>query len=70
MIELIAQVTFKCFVECSECEERFDALLTDCNDESFITHSVLDVNTPHNGVEFDVVCPECKSELNVHGVEW
>lgn len=70
MSKLIATVNFACMVECPECKERFDALLTGCNDEFFIGNEILDTNIPNNKTKFDVVCPECSAELVVDGVEW
>lgn len=70
MSKLIAQVTFKCFVECHECGERFDVLITGCNDEEAIADDILDKNTSNDEVKFNVVCPRCSTDLQVDGIEW
>lgn len=70
MSGLIAKIEFKCMVDCPHCDERFDALLTSCNDEFFIGNEILDQETPDNMTEFYVYCPNCSSELHACGVEW
>ncbi len=70
MSDLIASVNFTCMVNCPHCNERFDSLLTGCNDEFFIGNQILDDSTPNDKTEFDVSCPKCSAELHVCGVEW
>lgn len=66
MKKVIGGVSFNVWVECPSCEEDFDAC--DQDEEGYMSVEVF--NNRWDGIDMELICPNCNAPLIMEKVEY